>query len=584
MAIKDATAKILNNVDILDVIGEDTHLIQQGNGDEYMGSCPFHTDRHPSLSVNAQKQVFHCFSCGRSGNVISYIKQRDDVSFFEALNKLADDYEISLDGIISQEDKEVSEKRKAYYELLKVAQEYFVQQLPKHQTELNYLLKERKLDQVTINQFGIGFDDGNLYKYLSSSEHGGYLLTELADNGLIRLHDDNVQDFFSNRITFPLKDERGYVVGFSARSLNEQPKYRNSVNNQFFTKNQIIYNFFDSKQELKETENKSVYLFEGQNDVISAVMAGKKNSVASLGTALTDNQILKVLELTDNIIISYDGDEAGQHAIIRAANNFKVIDPDIKLSVIQLPEGLDPDDYRRRYGKEKLNEELSKTQPIVEYLVGLEFAKFQKSDQSVTERSRLYKKAQDIIYHFANDIEQQIYLRDLNDAFQIKGTVETKQVQQYNKEETEQFTKTVSTDNTNQTSTVKQNKQKINTVENQLLSYIVHNRIIFDDENIRLVIQYFKNYNYQNILRSLIFDNVNLTEYQRLLLENAKKNTINFTYQSFLDTLHDMYNNYSRNQALENIEEQIKKAKEDNNQQQLAQLLQQKIIIKKIKN
>ena len=101
MAIKDATAKVLNNVDILDVIGEDTHLVRQGSGDEYMGSCPFHTDRHPSLSVNGKKQVFHCFSCGRSGNVISYVEERDNVSFFEALTKLANDYDISLDGILS---------------------------------------------------------------------------------------------------------------------------------------------------------------------------------------------------------------------------------------------------------------------------------------------------------------------------------------------------------------------------------------------------------------------------------------------------------------------------------------------------
>lgn len=582
MAIKDATAKVLNNVDILNVIGEDTHLVRQGNGNEYMGSCPFHTDRHPSLSVNSQKQVFHCFSCGRSGNVISYIEERDEISFFEALTRLANEYDISLEGIISQEDEEVSKKRKAYYDLLQTVQEYFVEQLPKHQKELDYLIQERKLNKETIERFGIGFDDGNLYKYLSSTEHGGYLLTELSENGLIKLTNNSVQDFFNQRITFPLKDERGYVVGFSARSLNEQPKYRNSLNNQFFTKNQIIYNFFDTKQQLKELEKKSVYLFEGQNDVISAVMAGKKNSIASLGTALTDNQILKILKLTDDIIISYDGDEAGQHAIIRAANNFKIINPMVKLSVVQLPNKLDPDDYRRKYSIEQLEKELNHTTPIVEYLIGLEFEKFKQTDQSIPEKSRLYDKAVEIIHHFANDIEQQMYLNFLNETFHIEGkAIQTKPVQKYDDNLKPQHLNT----SKEETPVILKhnNNEHLNTIENKLLSYIVHNPEIFDDENIRLVSQYFRNADYKNILNSLFLNSIKLNEYQKLLLENARNNNINFTYDSFLLTLKDMYDNFDYDAALKQIKKEIQKAKDNHDQKALLSLVQQEIDIKKAK-
>lgn len=583
MAIKDATAKVLNNVDILDVIGEDTHLVRQGSGDEYMGSCPFHTDRHPSLSVNGKKQVFHCFSCGRSGNVISYIEERDNVSFFEALTKLANDYDISLDGILSQEDAEVSKKRQAYYDLLQAAQDYFVEQLPKHQEELDYLTKTRKLTPEAIERFGIGFDDGELYKYLSDSEHG-YLLTELSENGLIRLSNHNVQDFFSQRITFPLKDERGYVVGFSARSLHEKPKYRNSGNNQFFTKNQIIYNFFDTKEELKDSNSKKVYLFEGQNDVISAVMAGKKNAIASLGTALTDNQILKVLKLTDDIIISYDGDEAGQHAIKRAANNFKIINPMVKLSVVQLPDNLDPDDYRRKYGTDSLAEELDKTQPIVEYLIQPEFEKYYKeTQQTIPDRSRLYNKALEIIHHFANDVEQQMYIQYLNDALNIQGstaTVETKPIQKYDDNDFKSSPKT----DTTETVIKHDNNRQINTVENKLLSYIVNNPDIFDDNNIRLATQYFRNSDYKNILQSLFMPNIKLNEYQKLLLENARNNSINFTYDSFLQTLKSMYDNFDYETALHQVQSQIKEALANNDQDTLINLLQEEIAIKKAKN
>lgn len=585
MAIKDAVHAILDNVNIIDVISQDTHLAERANH-EYLGSCPFHVDKNPSFTVNSDKQVFHCFSCGRSGNVITYVKEKYGYSFFDAIKYLADEYNISLNGVISAEDQELSAKRKAYYELMNLAQEYFVQQLNNHQKELDYLLNIRKLDKDTIEKFGIGFDDGKLYQYLSSEK--GYLMEELSNNGLVKLDNvhNKVYDFFEQRITFPIKDKYGHIIAYSARTLdkNNPAKYKNSVNNSFFNKNQVLYNQDAVINYLKNKDKKSVYLFEGQNDVISAVASGKQNSVASLGTSLTDNQIVNLINLADEVIISYDGDAAGHKAILRAANNLKVIDPDIQLSIIQLPDGLDPDDYRRKYDTEKLNNELSQTIPIIEYLIKLKFQDFQKNTkQTISDRSKLYKDCQAIIYHYANNIEQAMYLEQLNKTFHINKEVATKEIKKYEDNQKHSQNKhnfdnsangqTKEVKNTNSNPTIK------TSIEDKLLSYILNNE--FNDENYKLLAQYFKNEVYNKIILSLIStNNIQLDDYSKAILEQDKNLNINFSYQSFIDTLKQMYITYDQKKQEQDLNTKLQKAIEEKDTKKIIELSRQKILQK----
>ena len=368
-AFIDEVRKKLN---IVDVIGEYTQLVKRGR--QWNGSCPFHDDRHPSLFVEENKQVFNCFSCGRSGSVFSFIMEKEGLSYPEAVLSLAEKADMPVDQqLTAQAAHPIDSRTQAIYDLHSAAQrlyQHILLNTTSGETALAYLHDKRQLSDAVIKQFGIGFapDDNVLLQYAKDQNIAPDILqaSELFitnDQGVMR-------DRFAGRIVWPIKTARGQVVGFSGRALasDNTIKYMNSPESPFFTKGKILYNFDRAKNQMRQTN--TALIFEGFMDVISADMAGKTMGVATMGTALTPEHVQQLARVAQRILLVYDGDEAGQKAAKRAITLIRTHAQQVEIGIVHLPDQLDPDDLRIQRGTAALQQALEQNiQTPVEFLV-----------------------------------------------------------------------------------------------------------------------------------------------------------------------------------------------------------------------
>lgn len=340
--------KVIDNSDIVEVIGEYINLEKKGN--DYKGLCPFHNDSNPSLSVSPQKKVFKCFSCNAAGNVISFVQRIENISFMDALKKVANKSGIKL----NLKENPHEQRRQKYYKILNdatSAYEFYLHNTNEGKKALEYLEK-RHISLDVIKKFRIGLSSHNeniICKVLL--EQNKYLPIDLKEVGLI---DDDTNgkevDLFHGRIMFPITDLKGNVVGFSGRVYDRESnsKYLNTKENEIFKKKEILFNYSSCVNDIKMLNH--VFVFEGFMDVIACYRAGINNAIATMGTSLTENQVEIISSLTNNITLCYDGDNPGIEASKRAIKMF--MKKNISLSSIVLPEGLDPDDYINEFGKE----------------------------------------------------------------------------------------------------------------------------------------------------------------------------------------------------------------------------------------
>lgn len=364
--------EVRKKVNIVDVIGEYTQLVKRGR--QWNGSCPFHDDRHPSLFVEENKQVFNCFSCGRSGSVFSFIMEKEGLSYPEAVLSLAEKADMPVDQQLTvQAAHPIDSRTQAIYDLHSAAQrlyQHILLNTTSGETALAYLHDKRQLSDAVIKQFGIGFapDDNVLLQYAKDQNIAPDILqaSELFitnDQGVMR-------DRFAGRIVWPIKTARGQVVGFSGRALasDNTIKYMNSPESPFFTKGKILYNFDRAKNQMRQTN--TALVFEGFMDVISADMAGKTMGVATMGTALTPEHVQQLARVAQRILLVYDGDEAGQKAAKRAITLVRTHAQQVEIGIVHLPDQLDPDDLRIQRGTAALQQALEQNiQTPVEFLV-----------------------------------------------------------------------------------------------------------------------------------------------------------------------------------------------------------------------
>ncbi|WP_313593083.1 DNA primase [Leuconostoc lactis] len=364
--------EVRKKVNIVDVIGEYTQLVKRGR--QWNGSCPFHDDRHPSLFVEENKQVFNCFSCGRSGSVFSFIMEKEGLSYPEAVLSLAEKADMPVDQqLTAQAAHPIDSRTQAIYDLHSAAQrlyQHILLNTTSGETALAYLHDKRQLSDAVIKQFGIGFapDDNVLLQYAKDQNIAPDILqaSELFitnDQGVMR-------DRFAGRIVWPIKTARGQVVGFSGRALasDNTIKYMNSPESPFFTKGKILYNFDRAKNQMRQTN--TALIFEGFMDVISADMAGKTMGVATMGTALTQEHVQQLARVAQRILLVYDGDEAGQKAAKRAITLIRTHAQQVEIGIVHLPDKLDPDDLRIQRGTAALQQALEQNiQTPVEFLV-----------------------------------------------------------------------------------------------------------------------------------------------------------------------------------------------------------------------
>lgn len=358
---QEVIEEVRHRTNIVDIIGQYVQLKKSGKN--YMGLCPFHEERSPSFSVAEDKQIFHCFGCGKGGTVFNFLQEIEGISFPESVKRVADLEHLSVDFDWSEPrevaDTPENQQRRSLLQLHSKAAELYHHILVNTkigEPALNYLL-ERGLTQELIKTFQIGFAPQKR-DFLSQVFKNEQLDETLFEPSGLFVQRDNgtFLDRFYQRIMFPINDPQGNVIAFSGRLLktadfpgDEMPKYLNSPETTLFNKRETLFNFDRARKEIRK-EN-TVLLFEGFMDVIAAWQSGVKSGVASMGTSLTNEQIRRLERVAKEVVICYDGDNAGVQATNRAIQLLQE-NSHFDLSIVSIPEKLDPDEYVRKYGAE----------------------------------------------------------------------------------------------------------------------------------------------------------------------------------------------------------------------------------------
>ena len=358
---QEVIEEVRHRTNIVDIIGQYVQLKKSGKN--YMGLCPFHEERSPSFSVAEDKQIFHCFGCGKGGTVFNFLQEIEGISFPESVKRVADLEHLSVDFDWSEPrevaDTPENQQRRSLLQLHSKAAELY------HHILVNtkigepafYYLLERGLTQELIETFQIGFAPQKR-DFLSQVFKNEQLDETLFEPSGLFVQRDNgtFLDRFYQRIMFPINDPQGNVIAFSGRLLktadfpgDEMPKYLNSPETTLFNKRETLFNFDKARKEIRK-EN-TVLLFEGFMDVIAAWQSGVKSGVASMGTSLTNEQIRRLERVAKEVVICYDGDNAGVQATNRAIQLLQE-NSHFDLSIVSIPEKLDPDEYVRKYGAE----------------------------------------------------------------------------------------------------------------------------------------------------------------------------------------------------------------------------------------
>ena len=433
---EETVNKIRQETNITDVVSQYVQLKKKGKN--FFGFCPFHDEKTPSFSVTEEKQIFHCFSCGRGGNVFTFLMEVDGLTFPEAVIKTAEIEQIELDEAVVNDQKRHSQapdsKKEALFKLHEESLELF------HHILLNTTVGEEALSYLTtrgltrevIETFGIGFAPQErtlLYQYLVEKEYQEDLLKE---SGLfVERENGTLLDRFYNRIIFPIRNQQGKVVAFSGRMLKKDdyensPKYLNSPETLLFNKRNVLFNYDKARAAIRR--EKEVVLFEGFMDVIASWQAGIQNGVASMGTSLTNEQIHMLDRVTDHVLVAYDGDDAGIEATKRATD-LLVEQTDFDLEVLTFSEGLDPDEFIKKNGPASFKEFLTHGRDT---LFGFKMRYYRRNLNLNNESQRLsyIEKIVTEMLTITSAVEREMYFKQLADEFDFSIDTLKEQFQQ----------------------------------------------------------------------------------------------------------------------------------------------------------
>lgn len=514
--------EIRDRADIVDLIGEYVDLKRSGSN--YMGLCPFHSEKTPSFSVSPSKSIFKCFGCGVGGDVITFIMKRENLSFPEAVEFLADKYNVRLSEY-KDENKEARDKRNRLYDINREAAMHFLKNLSSSQKAQKYL-KNRGLNDKTIRSYGLGYSKDSwtdLYDHLKKL---GYEDDELLELNLIsKSKSGNYIDRFRDRVMFPIINRNNRVIGFGARGFGDaKPKYLNSKETPIFHKGS---NLFNMNIISRESSRDRIILVEGYMDVISLYNSGINYSVASLGTSLTEDQAGIIKKMAKDIYICYDSDEAGINATSRAIDIF--LSKSCKPKIIELEGGLDPDDFIKKYGMEGFENKIKSAISYIDFKIKKLKENFNLEDNEGL--SNFTVEAAKILSSIVNPIERDIFVKD----FSKKYNISYKAIENYinylnrNKIKSAKKEKVRAKKNTN---VVKSSKTK---AQEELLSYSLLDNDIYNYIKNKIEIFYFTSVMTRAVFEEIpkmyeeeieVSEFLNLIEKNRLIDSNFKENIL----------------------------------------------------------
>ena len=397
--------------DIVDVISQYMHLKRSGRN--YFGLCPFHNEKSPSFAVSPDKQIFHCFGCGAGGNAISFVMKIEGCSFIEAVQMLADRANIQLPTLENSADGMKEVLKAKVYKVNEFTADFYHKNLytPNAKIAQEYV-KKRALTNDTLEAYQIGFS-GKFDELYTALKKQGFADQEILESGLVNRNDNGRYiDRYRNRLMFPICDIRGRVIAFGGRVLDDsKPKYINSPENVVYSKGRHLFGL----NVAKKVDLKRILIVEGYMDVISLHQRGIKNVVAPLGTALTQQQGFLLRKNAQQVILSFDSDDAGQNAKIRAIEILQNMGLDLR--VLQMEGAKDPDEYIVKYGNARFQNVIEKAVSILEFKVSL--LEKELNLENVNDKIKFLNEIAKLIAKVDNTMEREIYIEKIAKRYQI---------------------------------------------------------------------------------------------------------------------------------------------------------------------
>ena len=399
--------------DIVNVIGSYVKLKRSGGS--YTGLCPFHNEKTPSFSVNQARQMYKCFGCGAGGNVITFVMEYENYTFTEALESLAQRAGITLKKIeTDSRHKEQESIRMQLLEINRKAGGYYYAMLKSPQGKTGYeYLKSRGLSDETIRHFGLGYagqGGANLYQFL---KHEGYKDDILKETGLFKMDERSVYDKFFNRVIFPIMDVNSRVIGFGGRVMGDaKPKYLNSPETKLFDKSRNLFGLNYAKL----GKNKNMILCEGYMDVIALHQAGFANAVASLGTAFTIQQAGIIKRYTDEVLLTYDSDQAGQKAALRAIPMLR--QAGINARIIHMEPYKDPDEFIKGLGADEFQKRMDNAENSFFFETGIARKEYDTADPE--QNTKFYHAVAKMLLEFEDKVQRENYLEAVAAKYSLR--------------------------------------------------------------------------------------------------------------------------------------------------------------------
>ena len=551
--------EIRDRADIVDLIGEYVDLKRSGSN--YMGLCPFHSEKTPSFSVSPSKSIFKCFGCGVGGDVITFVMKRENLSFPEAVEFLADKYNVRLE-VYKDENKEAREKRNRLYEINREAGLHFLKNYEASQKTQLYL-KNRMLSDKTIRSYGIGYSKDSwtdLYDHLTKM---GYREDELLELNLIsKSKNGNYIDRFRDRVMFPIINRNNRIIGFGARAFGDaKPKYLNSRETPIFHKGSNVFNINIIS---RESSRERIILVEGYMDVISLYNSGINYSVASLGTSLTIDQANIIKKMARDIYICYDSDSAGINATSRAIDIF--LQASVKPKIIELEGGLDPDDFIKKYGVEGFENKIKSAISYIEFKIKKLKENFNLEDSEGLSNFTI--ESAKILSSIKNPIERDIFVKDFSRKYNISYTAIENYINYLNRNKLKE-TKREKFKVKKNTNVVKSNKAR---AQEELLSYSLLDNDIYKYIKNKIEVFYFTNAMTRAVFEEIprlyeeemeVRDFLSLLESNRLIDKEFVENILSIIndihvndkiVDELINTIEGNYLRDRKNKILENIE------------------------------
>lgn len=413
---KDDIQKLVENIKIEELIGGYVEL--KRSGASYKGRCPFHQEKTASFMVSPSKGIYKCFGCNAGGDALNFYMKINNIDYVEAIKELSKKYRVDIKPVYGEIDEKKSQKEEKYHKIMSEALEFFKENIKKENNPGVAYFQNRDMDSKFIEDYDLGYTPDtwdSLFNYLKNKE---FSEEEILESGLVKKNEErnSFYDVFRGRVMFPIYSPQGKIAGFGGRIISNNKdiaKYLNSPETEFFEKGKNLYGLLNRGDYIRR--NGYAVLMEGYMDVLSAHKYGFNMSVASLGTAFTDEQAILLKRYSSNIIISYDMDSAGIKATERAA--FILKKHGFNVRAVSYSDAKDPDELLSKYGKERFIEELKNSKEIFDYLYEM-YSRIYSGDEIIAKKN-LIERFKEFFKNITNRVEYSLYIEKLAKASEI---------------------------------------------------------------------------------------------------------------------------------------------------------------------